>query len=90
MSSAITKGGSHMDIPFTSFRCSPLDFINPFPPFFQTSVVCAGLLLAEMLLLFFIWHGSRQAIQQKWLSYTIRTICFLILTGTLWSFGLSG
>lgn len=77
-----------MGVPFTPFRCSPLDFINPFPPFFQTSVVCAGLLLAEMLLLF-LWHGSQQAIQQRWQSYSIRTLCLLVLGGTLWSPGLA-
>jgi lysylphosphatidylglycerol synthetase-like protein (DUF2156 family) len=78
-----------MDIPLTPSRCSPLDFINPFPPFLQTSIVCTGLLLATTALLLFIWHGSRQALQQQWLGYAIRTICLLVLAGTLWSLGLS-
>ncbi len=79
-----------MGVLFIPFRCSPLDFINPFPPFFQTTAVCAGLLLAATALLFFIWHGARQALQQRWLSYTTRAIGLLTLIGTLWSLGLSG
>lgn len=55
-----------MIFPFVPIRCTPSDFINPFPPLYVTTAVCSALLLLQLLVLFLASKDAPATLQGRW------------------------
>jgi hypothetical protein len=67
-------------LPLVPVRCSPSDFINPFPPLYVTTAVCSVLLLLQALLLFLTSKVSLVAPQHRWQHWAKPLPLLLLLT----------